>query len=67
MVPWRDTVCLAGSVSFASPKYRETSNRHILGGSWVVISGDISPLIYVRTIVTLFVALLITTREPPSI
>ena len=67
MVPWRDTVCLAGSVSLASPKYRETSNRHILGGSWVVIGGDISPPIYVILIVTLLIALLITTREPPSI
>ena len=35
----------------------------ILGGSWVVICGVISPLIWVITIVTL----LMTTHEPPSI
>ena len=34
----------------------------VLGGSWVVISGAISPLIWVISIVTL----LITTHEPPS-
>ena len=34
----------------------------LLGGSWVVISGVISPLIWVIAIVTL----LITTHEPPS-
>ena len=38
----------------------------ILGGSWVVISGTISPLIWVRSIVTLLITLLITTHEPPS-
>ena len=39
----------------------------LLGGSWVVISGAISPLILVITIVALLITLLITTREPPSI
>ena len=34
----------------------------VLGGSWVVINGVISPLIWVISIVTL----LITTHEPPS-
>ena len=38
----------------------------LLGGSWVVISGVISPLMQVRTIVTLLITLLITTHEPPS-
>ena len=33
----------------------------------VVISGVISPLIWVISIVTLLIALLITTHEPPSI
>ena len=36
------------------------------GGSWVVISGVISPLIWHITIVTLLVTPLITTHEPPS-
>ena len=38
----------------------------ILGGSWVGISGVISPLIWVMSIVTLLISLLITTHEPPS-
>ena len=38
----------------------------ILGGSWVVINGVISPLIWVITIVTLLIAPLVTTHEPPS-
>ena len=38
----------------------------LLGGSWVVISGVISPLIWVITIVTLLITPLITTHEPPS-
>ena len=42
------------------------SARDPLGGSWVVISGDISPLIWVMTIVTLRMTPLITTHEPPS-
>ena len=36
------------------------------GGSWVVVSRVISPLIWVRSIVILFLTLLITTHEPPS-
>ena len=35
----------------------------LLGGSWVVISGAISPLI---CIVTLLITPFITTHEPPS-
>ena len=38
----------------------------ILGGSWVVISGVISPLIWVINIVTLLITPLITAHEPPS-
>ena len=38
----------------------------LLGGSGVVISGVISPLIWVIIIVTLLLAPLITTPEPPS-
>ena len=38
----------------------------ILGGSWVVKSMCISPLIWVITIVTLLITPLITTHEPPS-
>ena len=37
-----------------------------LEGSWVGLSGVISPLIWVMTIVVLLIALLITTNEPPS-
>ena len=40
--------------------------RRVLGGSWVVISGVISPLSRVITIVTLLITLLISTHEPPS-
>ena len=39
----------------------------ILGGSRVVISRVISPLIWVMSIVILLMTLLITTHEPPSI
>ena len=38
----------------------------LLGGSWVVISRVISPLIWVISIVTLLITLLIATHEPPS-
>ena len=38
----------------------------ILGGSWVVMSGDRSPLIWVVIIVTLFITPYMTTHEPPS-
>ena len=37
-----------------------------LGGSWVVISGVVSPLIWVITLVTLLSTPVITTHEPPS-
>ena len=38
----------------------------ILAGSGVVMSRVISPLIWVISIVTLLITLLITTHEPPS-
>ena len=38
----------------------------VLGGSWVVIRGVISPLIWVINTVTLLITPLITTHEPPS-
>ena len=38
-------------------------SKYLLGGSWVVISGGISPLICT---VTLLITPLITTHEPPS-
>ena len=38
----------------------------LLGGSWVVLSGVISPLIWVITTVTRLITLLITTHEPPN-
>ena len=38
----------------------------LLGGSWVVISGVVSPLIWVISVVTLLIIPLITTHEPPS-
>ena len=39
---------------------------NILEGSWVVISGVVSSLIWVRTVVALLTTPLITTHEPPS-
>ena len=38
----------------------------VLGGSWVVISGVISPLIWVISLATLLITPFITTHEPPS-
>ena len=35
-------------------------------GSWVVISGVIRPLVWVISIETLLITLLITTHEPPN-
>ena len=40
--------------------------KTLLGGAWVVISGVISPLIWVIIIVTLLITPLLTTHEPPS-
>ena len=38
----------------------------LLGGSWVVISGVLSPLIWGKRIVTLLLTRLITAHEPPN-
>ena len=38
----------------------------LLGGSWVVLSGVISPLIGVIIMVILLITVLIATHEPPS-
>ena len=43
-----------------------TGTETLLGGSWVVISGVMSPLIWVITIVTRLITPLIPTHEPPS-
>ena len=51
----------------ASLKASSKKLRVLLGGSWVVISRVISPLIWVISTVTLLVTPLITTHEPPSI
>ena len=50
------------------PQTKPPARLHqgLLGGSWVDISGVISPLSKVISIVTLFITLLITTHEPPS-
>ena len=40
--------------------------RTVLGGSWVFIRGVLSPRIWVISIVTLRITLLMPTREPPS-
>ena len=45
---------------------KEPFKGTLLGGSWVVISRVISPLIGVIIRVTLLITPLITTHEPPS-
>ena len=45
---------------------RQAPDRCLLGGSWVVINGVISPLIRVIIRVTSFITPLITSHEPPS-
>ena len=52
---------LSGS-QFTSVWFKLLGFRVVLGGSWVVISRVINPVIWVITIVTP----LITTHEPPS-
>ena len=44
----------------------EPNPKELLGGSWVVINGVISPLIGVIVIVMLLITPLIITHEPPS-
>ena len=38
----------------------------LLGGSWVVISGVLRPLIWVMSTFTLLIVPVMTTHEPPS-
>ena len=73
---WTPGSTLQPTVRFCGPAEAHTSRQlpgrrglepSLLGGSWVVISGVISPLIWVITIVTLPKTLLITTHEPPSL
>ena len=53
-----------GHAKAERPRRPKFSN--LLGGSCVVISGVISPLTWVISIVTLLITPLITTHEPPS-
>ena len=50
----------------ATKPARTTLSETLLGGSWVVIHGIISPLIQIINIVTLLITSLRTTHEPPS-
>ena len=47
-------------------KHDRSNYMTLLGGSGVVISRVISPLVWVISIVTLLITLRITTHEPPS-
>ena len=59
--------CVAGAWANSRNKPGEPPfQASILGGSWVVISRVISPLIWVITIVILLITPHITTHEPPS-
>ena len=44
--------------------FEVVARARLLGGSWVVFSGVISPLLWVISIVTLLITLLIPTPEP---
>ena len=55
-----------GEIGLQGLRFRVKGEQLVLGGSWVVISGVISPLIGVITIVTLIITPLITSHEPPS-
>ena len=63
-----ESALLALSRRLASRRAARDLGTPLLGGSWVVISGVISPLICVIVIivVTLIITPLITTHEPPS-
>ena len=55
-----------GSSDPKAPSLSLSSLIYLLGGSWVVISGVISPPKWVGSIVALLITLLITTHEPSS-
>ena len=57
---------LRGSGGFRGFLYARHLYEGLLGGSWVAMSGVISPLRWVITIVTLLITPLIATHEPPS-
>ena len=59
-------VIVSGGPCYQNKPQEPHQHQTILGGSWVVISGVISPLIWVISIVILHIALLITTHEPPN-
>ena len=52
---------------FRLSKQTTTRLTYLLGGSCLVITGVISPLIWAITIATILITPLITTHEPPSI
>ena len=58
-------LCLASGSSFRRV-FKCGEFWKLLGGSWVVINGVISPLIGVIVIVMLLITPLIVTHEPPS-
>ena len=67
MLPQREVRKLwVSSVAGSRVYYKGSFEGSLLGGSGVVISGVISPLIWVITIVTLLRTPLISTPEPPS-
>ena len=59
-----DESILTASINLGTPDIKTVFR--LLGGSWVVISRAISPVIRLIAIVTLLITPLITTHEPPS-
>ena len=64
--PSKESATSAVVQTTLKPCTPQTLNRVLLVGSWVAISGVKSPLIWVTSIVTLLITLLISTHEPPS-
>ena len=62
-VSFADSCWHVTSVGLRRPAFKANP---ALGGSWVVISGVISPLIWVLITVTLLITPLISPHEPPS-
>ena len=59
-------VCDTGPQVWRAQRKWASTKQRTLGGSWVGISGVISPLIWVITIVTFLITPLMTPHEPPS-